>query len=265
MRRIAVALSLALAPALGAQSGAVALLVIDDATDAPVPDVRISIVGQTTEGVTDARGRFVYPVPKPGKVVLIIRRLGYNPGTLSVDVAGGDTARVTYAMTAAVQTLTTVAVKDTLNSASPFLSGFDRRLANHAGSATYITRTEIDKRKPSLTTDLLRRVISISVVDSAGVLMAVSRRLQKPMQQSVRGQRMNGSAVTSTLDLANCPLQIAVDGQLKEWGYAVNSIPPEEIHGIEIYPGPATIPAEYASMRRDANCGLIMIWTRRAK
>ena len=47
--------------------------------------------------------------------------------------------------------------------------------------------------------------------------------------------------------------------------FAVNSIAPEEIHGIEIYPGPATIPAEYASMTRDASCGLIAIWTRRDK
>ncbi len=116
-------------------------------------------------------------------------------------------------MTAVTQTLATVTVRDTANSLSRFLSGFDRRLANHAGSATFITREEIDKRE----------------------------------------------------DLANCALQVAVDGQLKEWGFAVNSIPPKEVHGIEIYPGAATIPAEYASMRRDASCGLIMIWTRRVK
>ena len=255
MRRIALALGLALAPALRAQGGVVSLLVIDDATDAPVADVRISIIGQAAEGVTDARGRFLYAVPQPGKVVLIVRRLGYNPGTLSVDVVAGDTARVTYAMTAAPQTLTTVAVKDTLNSASPFLSGFDRRLASHAGAASYITRNEIDKRKPSLTTDLLRRVSSLTIVDSSGVLMAVSRRIQKPNIRS-------GGVV---MDLKNCPMQVAVDGQLREWGFAVNNIAPEEIHGIEIYPGPATIPAEFASMKRDANCGLIMIWTRRAK
>jgi hypothetical protein len=98
---------------------------------------------------------------------------------------------------------------------------------------------------------LLRRVSSIKIADSLGVLMAVSRRMQKPI---IRNKEP---------DLANCPLQVAVDGQLKEWGYAVNTIAPSEIHGIEIYPGPATIPAEYASMRRDANCGLILIWTRR--
>jgi hypothetical protein len=255
MRRIALALSLALVPALGAQGGTVSLLVIDDATDAPVPDVHVTIVGQTTEGVTDARGRFVYVVARPSKVVFVLRRLGYNPGTLSVDVAGSDTERVTFAMTAAPQTLATVDVKDTLNSASPFLSGFDRRLANHAGAASYITRNEIEKRKPSLTTDLLRRIGSLTIVDSSGTLMAVSRRVQKP---NIR----TGGVV---MDLKNCPLQVAIDGQLREWGFAVNNIAPEEIHGIEIYPGPATIPAEFASMKRDANCGLIMIWTRRAK
>lgn len=252
MRLPALGLCLALATPLGAQPGAVALLVIDDATDAGLPDVHVSIAGQVGEGITDARGRFVYAPPRPGKVVLLLRRLGYNPGTVSVDIAAGDTVRVTYALTVAPQTLSTVAVTDTTNSRSPFLTGFDRRLANHAGSATYITRTEIDKRKPSQTTDLLRRVISITVVDSSGILMAVSRRVQKPVK---------GPA--GVLDLANCPLQVAVDGQLKEWGYAVNAITPEEIHGIEIYPGPASIPAEYASMRRDAACGLIMIWTRR--
>ena len=262
MRIPALGLCVALAAPLAAQSAAVELLVIDDATDAVIPGVSVSIAGDQGERVTDQRGRFVYLANRPGKVVFLFRRLGYSPGTLTVDATAGDTTRVTFAMTAAPQTLTTVAVRDTTNSLSPFLSGFDRRLANHAGSATFITRNEIEKRDPFLTTDVLRRVSSISIVDSSGVLMAVSRRSQKPVQ---RGARSPGGAIAQFLDLANCPLQVAVDGQLKEWGYAVNSIPPKEIHGIEVYPGSATIPAEYASMRRDANCGLIMIWTRRVK
>jgi hypothetical protein len=253
MRIFALGLCVALAAPLAAQSAAVELLVIDDASDAALPGVSVSIAGQQGERVTDQRGRFVYSAKRPGKVVFLFRRLGYTPGTLTVDATAGDTTRVTFAMTAAPQTLTTVAVRDTTNSLSPFLSGFDRRLANHPGSASFITRDEIDKRRPMYATDLLRRVTSISIADSMGVLMAVSRRSQKP---TLRGP---------VLDLANCPLQVAVDGQLKEWGFAVNSIPPNEIHGIEIYPGAATIPAEYASMRRDANCGLIMIWTRRVK
>jgi hypothetical protein len=247
------ALGLALATEAAAQTGVISLQVIDDATDAALPDVHVSIAGQTREGVTDARGRFLYTGAGPGRVVLLTRRLGYSPGTLTVDVAPGDTARVTLAMTAVAQTLGTVDVRDTVTSRSPFLADFERRVATHSGSATYITRAEIDKRRQSQTTDLLRRVTSITIADSLGVLMAVSRRTPKFV---MTGQKA---------DLANCPLQVAVDGQLKEWGYAVNAIPVGEIHGIEIYPGPATIPAEYAGMRRDAACGLILIWTRRDK
>ena len=252
----AVVLVASLTLRLSAQTAAVALLVIDDATDAGVPDVHVSIAGQAGEGVTDARGRFLYFGARPGTVILLMRRLGYNPGTLTVSVSAGDTARVTYAMTVAPQTLSSVEVRDTatMASRSRFLADFERRVAVHAGSATYITRAEIDKRRPSQTTDLLRRVSSIAITDSMGVLMAISRRVQKPIVR--RG---------NVQDLANCPLQVAVDGQLKEWGYAVNSLSPNEIHGIEVYPGPATIPAEYASMRRDAACGLILIWTRRDK
>jgi len=150
-----------------------------------------------------------------------------------------------------------------------------RRLVPHAPAGARVNlldaflapgpaREQIDKRAPYETTDILRRVTSITIADSMGVQMAVSRRSQKPTYKNTRGP---GGAINQAgvLDLANCPLQVAVDGQLKEWGFAVNSISPKEIHGIEIYPGAATIPAEYASMRRDASCGLIMIWTRRVK
>jgi len=241
----------ALTSPLHAQKVILSLVVIDDATDAPVPDVRVTIVGRERDGAPDARGRFLYVAPRPGTVAIVLRRLGYVPGALEVNVPAGDTTRVTFAMTAAPQTIATVDVRDTLTSASSLLRELDRRALNHAGGARYITRTEIETRRPTRVSDLLRRIPSITLVDSAGVLTAISQRSRKPV--------LNGA----TLDLAPCPLQVAVDGDLKEWGFAVNSLAPEEVHGIEIYPGPSSIPAEYASLRRDASCGLIMIWTRR--
>jgi len=68
------ALSLALALSARAQTGAVALLVIDDATDAAVSDVRVSILGQPAERVTDAHGRFMYVSPSAGRVAFVLRR-----------------------------------------------------------------------------------------------------------------------------------------------------------------------------------------------
>jgi hypothetical protein len=238
---------------LSAQVAVVSLLVIDDATDTPLSGVRVSIAGVEIERLTNERGQLLYSAPTSGKVALIFRRLGYELGALMVDVVAGDTARITFAMTPIPQRLAGVAVKDSMTSVSPGLADFERRARNHAGSASYITRADIAARKSTRTIDLLRRITSIKIIDSAGVFIAVSRRFDKPV---VTGP---------DLDMAPCPLRVAVDGHLREWGFAVNSIAPEEIHGIEVYPGPGTIPAEYAGMSRDASCGLIAIWTRRDK
>jgi hypothetical protein len=250
----ALVVALGVPAALPAQARAVSLLVIDDATDAPLSDVRVSVAGDPIERVTDPRGLVRFMAPGPGKVTIVLRRLGYEPAALSVDVLPGDSTRVTAVMTTVPQRLADVSVLDSVSSASPELAGFYRRMAARPGSASYITRADIASRKPVATSDLLRRITAIKVIDSAGVLVAVSRRSDKPV-----------IGMGKVDDLAPCALRIAVDGHLREGGFAVNSIAPEEIHGIEVYPGPATIPAEFASMRRDASCGLIAVWTRRDK
>ena len=247
------ALLLAANSPLAAQNGVVALLVIDDATDAAIPSVRVSIVGEPRERVTDDSGHLIYVVSRPGRVELIIRRLGYIPGAMMVDVTVHDTALVTFALTPATQTLATVTIRDTIASTSPFLRGFEHRVRAHAGSATYITRSDIERLHPLQVTDLLRRVSSVTVTGGT----VVARRIQRPV--------IKGSGTSMFLDLANCPLRVAVDGELKEPGYSLNMVAPEEIHGIEVYPGPSTVPAEYATTGPNGACGVIVIWTRRDK
>ena len=233
------------------QVAAVSMLVLDDRTDWPVPAVRVAIPGERAERATDDAGRLLYAVSKPGKVAFVLTRLGYMPGAVAIDVAANDTARITFVMTPLAQTLATVTISDTMASVSPFLAGFERRLRAHAGSAVFITRSEIDRRKPVEVSDLFQRLPSVTVHGST----IVSRRIQRPV--------IRGSGGNFFLDLANCPLRVAVDGQLMSAGYSVNDLVGEEIHGIEVYPGPSTIPAQYASMQRDAPCGLIAVWTRR--
>jgi hypothetical protein len=131
-------------------------------------------------------------------------------------------------------------VRDTVTSASPFLSGFERRARVHAGSTTYITRTDIVKAHASRVTDLLRRTTSLTVDEVGDIQVVKSRRY-------------------------GCSMQLAVDGELQPTGFQINTLVAEEIHGIEVYPGPASIPAEYASMRGRSLCGMVMIWTRRDK
>jgi len=44
--------------------------------------------------------------------------------------------------------------------------------------------------------------------------------------------------------------------------FSVDDIRPNDVKGIEVYLGPATIPAEFSSVQPDAPCGLVMIWTK---
>jgi hypothetical protein len=91
-----------------AQAAVVSVLVIDDATDAPLPGVRVTIAGAETERLTDERGKLLYLAQASGKVAFIFRRLGDELGSYIVDVVAGDTARVTFAMTPVVQRLAEV-------------------------------------------------------------------------------------------------------------------------------------------------------------
>ena len=57
-------------------------------------------------------------------------------------------------------------------------------------------------------------------------------------------------------------MSIAIDGQLKEKSFSIDEISVTDVHGIEVYPGSASLPAEFGSIKPDGWCGLVMVWTR---
>lgn len=241
-----------LVPGAAVAQGALVTVRVVDPAGTPVQGARVGLANQPVEWLTDSLGVVRFRAPRLGDVVLSVRRLGFEPGTTTVAVQAGDSSRAQLVMRYAPQTLPDVSVLDSVVRGSPMLAGFERRRLARVGSSTFITRADIAKQATTATSDLLRRVTAIKMIDSAGVILAVSRRGERPV-----------IVVGKANDLAPCALRVAVDGHLQEQGFAVNSLSPVEIHGIEVYPGPATIPAEYASIRREAACGLIAIWTRR--
>jgi hypothetical protein len=227
-----------------ARTTVVALQVIDDETDAPLPGVRVSILGDTTERLTDAAGRAVVTTVRSGRLPLVVRRIGYQPGSIMADLSPLDTTRLTFAMSRFAQTLATVAVNEKALSRSSLLSPFERRRLSGSGSARFLTRDDIERRRPMRTSDVLAGIPSITVMMDG----------TKPIPMNRRGATMGGMG---------CPYQVGLDGHLMEGGFDMNTIDPSEVYGVEIYPGPATIPMEFRSARRSSGCGLIMMWTRR--
>ena len=223
----------------------VALQVIDDETDAPLPGVRVSILGDTAERVTDERGRASLAVQRDGRLPVVFRRLGFMPGSVMAELSSTDTTRLTFAMSRVVQTLATVAVNEKALTKSPILAGFERRRLLGSGSSRYVTRDDIDRLRPLHLSDVVRTIPSVTLMMDG----------TKPIPMNRRGVTMGGMG---------CAYQVGLDGHLMEAGFDMNSVDPSEVYGVEVFPGPATVPMEYRSARRSSGCGLIMIWTRRS-
>jgi hypothetical protein len=130
---------------------------------------------------------------------------------------------------------------------SAFLDNFRRRVAS--GMGIYITRSEIEERRPMFVSDLMRTVPGVAV-EAAG----------------------SGTRPLVTVGRArarDCVTQIFVDGFLvnKRVPGGIDDIrlddvvSPGSVEGIEIYRGMSTVPAEF--INADAACGVIAVWTRR--
>ncbi len=166
------------------------------------------------------------------------------------------------------QKLEAVTIRDSADFISARLVGFERRRSLKQGSATFFLGEDIVKRGTIRLSDALRRAHGVRIVDSADVRLVASSRWQKPVGGGflLTPTRRTGTNLhpvqTNAADLAPCIMQVALDGVLKEWGFSVDDISVTDVHGIEVYPGAASLPAEFGSIRRDGWCGLVMIWTR---
>jgi len=218
--------------------------VIDGINQHGLDAATITVVGEPEPAQSDESGKFVMHLRRPGTVVLTARRLGYLPGTWSFDMALLDTADAVLPMQPAAVKLDTVSVREN-EAPALHVAAFERRRSQKNGG-TFITRDQIENNPPVQTADLLRRVASVEVRTKGMRTVVVSRR--------------GPVSVLITPDL--CVVPLGRDGLVLGPEYSINDIPANEIYGIEIYGGPATIPTEYRSSLPNANCGLIMIWTR---
>jgi outer membrane cobalamin receptor len=125
-----------------------------------------------------------------------------------------------------------------------------RRLLRQA--TVSITREEIERRNPVDTWQMLTGVASVDVTVRDSRVIATSRR--------ARVSEFNSNVP--------CYLLVMVDGVSvsktgDEGGFNLQDLPqPDEIHGIEVFAGPSSIPPQYGGTGAGKWCGLIAIWTR---
>lgn len=245
-----------LVPADAAAQVRIAGRVIADDSELPLSEVTVtarSTTGRFLRQVqTDEEGRFSFIVQRVGAVVIRANHDSYQASTApTLYFEEHNAFDVEIRLNPKVVLLAPLEVVSRSIDASPFLDNFRERVRR--GLGVYITRAEIDRRRPMYVTDLLR--------DVPGVTLQGAGSGTRPVVQMARAA---GRA---------CPTRIFVDGLLLNPTMMTSSGPradifriddvvaPASVEGIEVYRGSSTVPPEF--LTSDAQCGVIAIWTRR--
>lgn len=232
--------------------------VIDDVTERPLGDAAITLLA--TDGLVLARsetadeGTFEFEVDKVPAIRLEVHRLSYKANVTPVlhfDGRNYFQVEIRLDPDAILLAPLEIIARSEVDP-SPFFN--DLRLRLRTGNGFYITREEIEARRPAVVSDLLRTVPGVTVTGAGSGL--------RPKVELARA-----------VSRGDCSTQIWVDGMLmnKRWGSGRNTpsadfrvddlVTPASVEAIEVYGGLATVPAQF--LNDDAKCGVIAIWTRR--
>jgi hypothetical protein len=168
---------------------------------------------------------------------------------------------------------------------SRLIGDFYRRAAR--GGGRYITRADIERRHPRLTTDLFRGIPSAEVVggsvrfrSSEGHIPTGQAAVPRSMGgeggagQAAREERGRGGDGGQAAGMAlrggdgadpgqvsDCVPSVYVDGT--RWDPTASELAalrPDDIEGIEVYTRPSTAPAQYRRLNQD--CAVVLVWLR---
>jgi hypothetical protein len=236
------------------QQGVAALeIVVTDDRGAPVAEAVLDVSPASAAArtiLTDASGRAMVPNVEPGRVTVRARRIGFAAGQISMMVTEGSVKLPIVMSAVRVPTLDAVHVVGAREERGR-LADFEARRLLHQATVS-ITREEIQKRNPVETWQMLTGLASIDVTVRDSRVVATSRR----------------ALVNEFNTTQPCFVLFMVDGVAlrktdDQGGVNLQDLPhPDEIHGIEVFAGPSTIPLQYGGTGGGKWCGLIAIWTR---
>jgi hypothetical protein len=228
-------LCLAGSSTLSAQKVKLTGTVVDE-RGAPVPNVELTLNrSNRTEGKARSgeAGQFDFGQVKPGTVLVIAHRLGFQRRSFEVNIDPALTQQSVQIDIANLPTeIDTLVIEESSGRIQEFM---DHRKASKFGH--FFDQKEIRAKSPRYVSELFRTIPGARLTPSPG----------------------GGSKLT----LRGCQPKIWLDGVLAQDAEIDDVIGPNEIAGIEIYPSWAGIPAQYMD-RENRACGAVLIWSRQS-
>lgn len=219
--------------------------IVTDTLLHPLPVADISIVGIGSRLTTSANGRFRFQQVPSGQYLIVVRRIGYAPTSGIVQVARGDTLRVSYTLARSISEMDTIRVRE--HRVSKRMYEFEGRRAQGVGQ--FLTQEDIERRGSVQIADYLRSMRGVDV----------SRQTSEAFAGNIALSRREGGSYSD--GSGACAMQIVLDGIILPRFFNLDLLPsPKQIAGVEVYSGAATVPPQFGGA--DRRCGLIAVWTR---
>ena len=208
---------------------------VNGVTGRPVPGAHVTVWGTGIETVTSADGEFTLGNLPEGTHTLEARALGFAPSRQPVDIVRGTPGAAEVELANLAITLDTMKVFAQRVYPSPFSGDFERR--RRMGGGRFLDEKEIEQRKPTLLTDLLRTIPGVRVVPTIW------------------------GGVEPVMSPGHCRPDLIIDGsrQINDPTFPLNTLVwANELRAVEVYTNPMKVPAEFQTV---SGCGAIVVWT----
>jgi hypothetical protein len=216
----------------------------------PVHSARVQLSRVERAVLTDGNGRFTFAELLPGRYQVSIAVIGIPPVSMEIVLAPGESYHTRIVLSDEPQRLGDIIVSEPERPTATErrLEGFERR--RRRGLGVFLTAEDLARRNPRVLSDALVNINGTRLMERGSGKVVISSRGLVP-------QQVQGGKVA-----APCILRLVLDGQTLPAGTSVDEVQPEEVAGIEIYPGSASLPVELAHFQEDSWCGAVVIWTK---
>ncbi|HEX9895695.1 MAG TPA: carboxypeptidase regulatory-like domain-containing protein [Gemmatimonadales bacterium] len=217
----------------------------------PVVSARVRLSGVERVALTSDSGRFEFRDLLPGRYDVSILAPGSPPVSMQVVLAPGESYHTRIVLAEEPQRLQDITVSTAgarPSATERRLEGFERR--RRRGLGVFLTAADLARRNPRVLSDALVNINGTRLMDRGRGKVLISARGMIP------------TAYGGGMVAAPCMLRVVIDGMSLPTGLSVDEVKPEDIAGIEIYPGSASMPVELAHFQEDSWCGAVVIWTR---
>ncbi len=207
----------------------------------PLSGATVVVYGTDVTGTTSANGVFSLTGLPAGTYSAEVRAIGYAPKRVPVNLSATRVASVAIPLDKRVQQIQGVVVRADATKLQKDYTGFLDRMKH--GMGHYITEDQLALRQAIQFTDVLRMTPGLHVVPNGSMGYALTGR-------------------------GNCTPDVYVDGMpIIDGASSINDlVNPNDVAGVEIYNGGATVPVQFASVGSGGgSCGTVVVWSKRGR